>query len=49
MVSGGARFVPRLGGAALIAGSLGFIAVFSYLASSFGYPDVLDEPASRCG
>ena len=47
MVSGEARFVPRLGGAALIAGSLGFIAVVSYLASSFGYPDVLDEPASK--
>jgi len=45
-VTGGTRFVPRLGGTALIAGSLGFIAIFSYLASSFGYPDVLDEPAS---
>lgn len=41
------RLLPRIGGAASIVGSLGFIAVFSYLASTFGYPDVLDEPASR--
>ena len=41
------RVVSRLGGAALIGGSLGFIAIFSYLASTFGYPDVLDEPASK--
>jgi hypothetical protein len=41
------RFASRLGGAALVAGSMGFVAVFSYLASTFGYPDVLDEPASE--
>jgi hypothetical protein len=38
--------VSRIGGAALVAGSLGFVAVFAYLAMAFGYPDVLDEPAS---
>ena len=34
-------------GAALIAGSLAFVAVFSYLAATFGYPDVLDHSAAQ--
>jgi len=34
-------------GVTLVAASLGFIAVFSYLASAFGYPDVLDHGASE--
>lgn len=34
-------------GLVLIASSLGFIAVFSYLAASFGYPDVLDGSAAE--
>jgi hypothetical protein len=47
MVSGRTPLAARLGGAALVAGSVGFIASFAYLASSFGYPDVLDQPASK--
>lgn len=39
------RGAARLGGAALIAATVLFVAVFSYLASAFGYPDVLDRPA----
>jgi hypothetical protein len=38
--------VIRSGGIALIAGALAFLAVFSYLAASFDYPDVLDGPAA---
>ena len=34
-------------GAALIAASLAFVAVFSYLAATFGYPDVLDRSAAE--
>jgi hypothetical protein len=34
-------------GATLVVASLGFIAVFSYLASAFGYPDVLDRGAAE--
>jgi hypothetical protein len=34
-------------GASLIAGSLAFVAVFSYLAATFGYPDVLDHSAAQ--
>lgn len=37
----------RLGGALYIAASLGFMVVFSWLASRFGYPDVLDQPAAN--
>lgn len=37
----------RLGGASLVVATLLFIAVFSYLASAFGYPDVLDRPADE--
>jgi Domain of unknown function (DUF4386) len=36
---------PTLAGASLLLAAVGFIAVFSMLASSFGYPDVLDKPA----
>jgi hypothetical protein len=36
----------RIGGGALVIGSLGFVAVFTYLASTFGYPDVLDQHAA---
>ena len=35
----------RLGGVALIAGAIAFMAVFSYLAARFNYPAVLDGPA----
>jgi uncharacterized protein DUF4386 len=38
--------VIRWGGLALIVGALAFLAVFSYLAASFNYPDVLDGPAA---
>jgi hypothetical protein len=34
------------GGIALVAGALAFLGVFSYLAASFNYPDVLDGNAS---
>jgi hypothetical protein len=34
-------------GLVLIGSSLGFVAVFSYLAASFGYPDVLDGSAAE--
>lgn len=37
----------RFGGAALIVGALGFMGVFAYLASQFGYPEVLDGEASE--
>lgn len=36
----------RVGGAALILAALLFVAVFGMLASSFGYPDVLDGAAA---
>jgi len=36
----------RLGGAMYIASSVGFMLVFAWLATKFGYPDVLDQPAS---
>lgn len=36
----------RLAGIALIATSLGFVAVFGYLASHFGYPEVLEGKAA---
>ncbi len=39
--------VLKTAGVALIACSLGFIAVFSYLAAVFGYPDVLDHEAAQ--
>jgi hypothetical protein len=37
----------RIAGLVLIATSLGFVAVFSYLAARFGYPEVLDGTAER--
>ncbi len=37
----------RLGGAALIVAAVGFVLVFSWLASAFGYPEVLDGDAER--
>ena len=36
----------RAGGLALIFGAIAFIAVFSFLAARFDYPEVLDGPAS---
>jgi hypothetical protein len=36
----------RLGGWALVIAAVAFIGVFSYLASQFGYPEVLDGAAS---
>ncbi len=40
------RLHQRVSGALYIAASLGFLIVFSWLATSFGYPDVLDGKAS---
>jgi len=37
----------RVGGWSLILAALMFIAVFSYLAARFDYPDVLDRPAAE--
>lgn len=37
--------VIRWGGVALAGGALAFLAVFSYLAANFNYPEVLDGPA----
>ncbi len=34
-------------GALLVFGAIGFVVVFSVLASTFGYPDVLDRPAAE--
>lgn len=36
----------RVGGLALVLGAIAFMAVFSYLAARFDYPEVLDGPAS---
>ncbi len=36
----------RAGGLALAAAAVLFVAVFSYLAAAFGYPDVLDGRAA---
>jgi hypothetical protein len=36
----------RAGGASLIAGAVGFMGVFGYLAASFDYPDILEGPAA---
>jgi len=41
------RGAGRAGGWSLIAAAIGFMAVFSYLAARFGYPDVLDGPAAE--
>jgi hypothetical protein len=40
------RAAARTGGWSLIVAALGFIAVFSYLAARFDYPDVLDGAAA---
>ena len=40
------RAAARVGGWSLIAAAVGFMAVFSYLAATFNYPDVLDGSAS---
>jgi len=40
------RGAARAGGWSLIAAAIGFMAVFSYLAARFSYPDVLDGPAA---
>lgn len=40
------RHSARLGGATYVLASVGFLLVFAWLASHFGYPDVLDRPAS---
>ena len=37
----------RVGGIALILAAILFMAVFSYLAATFDYPDVLDRPAAE--
>jgi len=36
----------RIGGLALILGAIAFMAVFSFLAARFDYPEILDGPAS---
>ncbi len=41
------RSIIATGGACLIGGALAFVAVFSYLAANFDYPDVLDGVASE--
>jgi len=40
------RTVIRFGGLCLAGGAVAFLAVFSYLAARFNYPDVLDGPAA---
>jgi len=40
------RAAARIGGWSLIAAAVGFMAVFSYLAVRFNYPDVLDGAAA---
>lgn len=37
----------KVAGVALSVGSLAFVAVFTYLASAFGYPDILDRDAAE--
>lgn len=40
------RQAARIGGWALIAAAVGFLAAFSYLATTFNYPEVLDGAAA---
>jgi hypothetical protein len=40
------RAIIRFGGFCLAGGAVAFMAVFSYLAARFNYPDVLDGPAA---
>jgi uncharacterized membrane protein YbaN (DUF454 family) len=42
-----AHLGARIGGASLLLATVLFIAVFSYLAAVFDYPDVLDRPAAE--
>ena len=44
-VAAGAGGTIRAGGIALVGGAIAFLAVFSYLAARFHYPDVLDGSA----
>lgn len=37
----------RVAGVLVVLGALGFVVVFSVLAGTFGYPDVLDRPAAE--
>lgn len=41
------RTAARLGGLALILAAVLFMLAFGYLAQTFGYPEVLDQPAER--
>jgi hypothetical protein len=41
------RNLQRVGAVALALGATGFIAVFLYLQSAFGYPDILDRGAAE--
>ena len=41
------RTAARVGGWSLIVAAVGFMAVFSYLAATFNYPDVLDGSAAE--
>lgn len=45
-MTGSPSTAARLGGLSYIVASVGFLIVFSWLASAFGYPDVLDEAAA---
>ncbi len=47
IASSSASIAPRLAGATYVTASVGFLIVFSWLASAFGYPDVLDRPADQ--
>ena len=47
MTRSGEVAAVRAGGWALILAAILFIAVFSYLAATFDYPDVLDRPAAE--
>jgi hypothetical protein len=40
------RSIITFGGACLVLGALAFVAVFSYLAARFNYPDILDGSAA---
>ena len=46
-ITDASRHATVIGGAALIAATLLFSAVFVWLAGNFGYPEVLDEPAAQ--
>lgn len=45
MTASSSAIPARVGGLLYIGASVGFLVVFSWLASAFGYPDVLDHPA----